>query len=70
MKYSHMNPEEAVKIHAIMGAGKSMGFHFETFQLTDEAIGAPREALAAALKAKNIKGEDFLAPYPGDFIIA
>lgn len=70
MKYSHMNPEEAAKIHKLIGAKKSMAFHFETFQLTDEAIGAPREALAATLKAQNIKGEDFLAPYPGDCIIA
>lgn len=66
MKYSHMNPDEAVQIHQIMSAKKSMGFHFETFQLTDEAIDAPRKALEFALKRANIKGEEFLAPYPGD----
>lgn len=70
MKYSHMNPAEAVKIHQIMKAKKSIGFHFETFQLTDEAIDAPRKALEQALKAAKVKGEDFLAPYPGDFVIA
>jgi len=68
MKYSHMNPAEAVQIHKIMQARQSMGFHFETFQLTDEAIDAPRKALAEALSAAKIKGEDFLAPYPGDSI--
>lgn len=68
MIYSHMNPDEAVKIHKILGAKKSMGFHFETFQLTDEAIDAPRKALGEALTASNIKGEDFLAPSPGDFM--
>ena len=70
MKYSHMNPAEAVKIHEIMGAKKSMAFHFETFQLTDEAIDAPRKALAEALKTANRKGEEFLAPYPGDSMVA
>lgn len=68
MEYSHMNPDEAVRIHKILDAKKSMGFHFETFQLTDEAFDAPRKALAQALNVHKIKGEDFLAPYPGDSI--
>ncbi len=70
MKYSHMNPAESVRLHQIIGAKKSMGFHFETFQLTDEAFDAPRKALAAALASAKIKSEDFLAPYPGDFLTA
>ncbi len=51
-----------------MKATKSMGFHFETFQLTDEAIDAPRKALADARKKYNVQEGEFLAPYPGDFI--
>jgi L-ascorbate metabolism protein UlaG (beta-lactamase superfamily) len=33
----HMNPEEAVKAHNILGAGSSMGIHFGTFSLADDA---------------------------------
>lgn len=68
MKYSHMNPEEAVALHQILKATKSMGFHFETFQLTDEAFDAPRKATEALLEKHKIRGQDFLIPYPGDFI--
>ena len=70
MKYSHMNPAEAVEIHKLMKAKKSMGFHFETFQLTDEAIDAPRIALGKALAENKIAERDFIAPYPGDFVEA
>lgn len=68
MKYSHMNPDEAVQVHSVMGARKSMGFHFETFQLTDEAFDAPRKATEFSLNKNKIRGQDFLIPYPGDFI--
>jgi L-ascorbate metabolism protein UlaG (beta-lactamase superfamily) len=44
----HMNPAEAVEAHRMLGARRSIGMHFGTFQLTDEAIDAPLEALAAA----------------------
>ncbi|MGI3778280.1 MAG: MBL fold metallo-hydrolase [Janthinobacterium lividum] len=43
----HMNPEEAVDAHRALGARRSVGMHFGTFQLTDEAIDAPERALAA-----------------------
>ncbi len=69
MSYSHMNPAEAVEIHKIMKPKKSMGFHFETFQLTDEGIDAPRTDLALSLKKNKIDEGDFIAPYPGDSIV-
>ncbi len=50
----HMNPEEAVQAHLDLGAGTSIGMHFGTFQLTDEAIDAPLHALAAARKAAGV----------------
>ncbi len=43
----HMNPAEAMQAHRDLGARQSVGMHFGTFQLTDEAIDAPVEALAA-----------------------
>jgi L-ascorbate metabolism protein UlaG (beta-lactamase superfamily) len=68
MKYSHMNPAEAVAIHQILKAKKSIAFHFETFQLTDEAFDAPRTHTQNALKEAGLTEEDFLIPYPGDYI--
>lgn len=44
----HMNPTEAVEAHLALGARQSVGMHFGTFQLTDEAIDAPLHALDAA----------------------
>ncbi len=43
----HMDPAEAVDAHRALGARRSVGMHFGTFQLTDEAIDAPERALAA-----------------------
>ncbi len=43
----HMDPGEAVDAHRALGARRSVGMHFGTFQLTDEAIDAPERALAA-----------------------
>ncbi len=47
----HMNPAEAVEAHIALGARRSVGMHFGTFQLTDEAIDAPPAALEAACQA-------------------
>ena len=44
----HMNPAEAVQARLELGARRSVGMHFGTFQLTDEAIDAPLHALAVA----------------------
>jgi L-ascorbate metabolism protein UlaG (beta-lactamase superfamily) len=44
----HMNPDEAVRAHLDVRARVSIGMHFGTFQLTDEAIDEPVRALAAA----------------------
>jgi L-ascorbate metabolism protein UlaG (beta-lactamase superfamily) len=51
----HMNPEEAVQAHRALGARRSVGMHFGTFQLTDEAIDAPEKALAAS----GVAAEEF-----------
>ncbi len=50
----HMNPAEAVEAHLALEAGRSVGMHFGTFQLTDEAIDAPQEALTVALAAAGV----------------
>ena len=50
----HMNPAEAVDAHVALGAARSVGMHFGTFQLTDEAIDAPVLALEAARLAAGV----------------
>jgi len=47
----HMNPEEAVEAHRILGAVTSIAIHHGTFQLGDEAIDAPRHRLRACAPA-------------------
>lgn len=47
MQPQHMNPEDAAKAHTILGSKRSVGIHWGTFQLTDEAREAPPAALAA-----------------------
>jgi L-ascorbate metabolism protein UlaG (beta-lactamase superfamily) len=55
MEAVHMNPDEAVRAHLALGARQSLGTHFGTFQLTDEALDAPLRALAAACTAHGVE---------------
>jgi L-ascorbate metabolism protein UlaG (beta-lactamase superfamily) len=66
MRDQHMNPEEAVCAYQDCGAEFALGYHFGTFQLTDEAIGAPREALTTAMLEAEIAPEKFRALDPGE----
>jgi L-ascorbate metabolism protein UlaG (beta-lactamase superfamily) len=59
MKDIHMNPAESVSAHVDLGAARSIGMHFGTFQLTTEAIDAPLVALAEARRAQPIRDESF-----------
>jgi len=43
----HMNPEEAVRAHEILGAKTSIAIHHGTFQLADDAIDTPQKQLLA-----------------------
>jgi L-ascorbate metabolism protein UlaG (beta-lactamase superfamily) len=65
MRDMHMNPEDAVKALADCGAVQALAHHHGTFQLTDEAIDAPAQALAEALDAAKVPREKFLALKPG-----
>lgn len=56
----HVNPEESVAAHQALGARQSVGMHFGTFQLTDEAVDAPPRDLAAARAAAGVPEDAFV----------
>lgn len=56
----HMNPSEAVQAHLTLGARRSIGMHFGTFQLTDEAIDEPVRALDAAIASAALDPDAFI----------
>ncbi len=66
MRYQHMNPEESVRAFKDLGAERAIATHHGTFQLTDEAIDAPRRALAEALRQGGIAPERFSVLDPGE----
>lgn len=68
MKDQHMNPSDAVKALADCGAEQALAHHHGTFQLTDEAIDAPVNALDAALDEAKIPRERFVALKPGQVV--
>jgi L-ascorbate metabolism protein UlaG (beta-lactamase superfamily) len=55
----HVDPEEAVRAHLDLMPRRSLGMHFGTFQLTDEAIDAPLMALRRARAQAGIAEQDF-----------
>jgi L-ascorbate metabolism protein UlaG (beta-lactamase superfamily) len=66
MRSVHIDPEEAVQIHIDVGARRSVGMHWGTFQLTDEALDEPPRALAAALQQHGISAETFFVMQFGE----
>jgi len=65
MSDNHMNPEEAVKVMRSLRAEQALGHHWGTFQLTDEGVGRPPEALKLALESAGLPQERFRPMQPG-----
>ena len=55
----HMNPSEAVQAYVDLKPSRAVGMHFGTFQLTDEAIDEPVQALSRELKERGISSACF-----------
>ena len=66
MTSQHVNPAEAVQIHLDLGAKRSVGVHWGTFQLTDEALDEPPQQLAQARAAKGLADEQFFVMAVGE----
>lgn len=65
MRDHHMNPADAVQAFLDSGAQYALAHHFGTFQLTNEGINKPVEALQTALHAHDLRAERFRALKPG-----
>uniref|UniRef100_A0A4W3J4Q5 N-acyl-phosphatidylethanolamine-hydrolyzing phospholipase D n=1 Tax=Callorhinchus milii TaxID=7868 RepID=A0A4W3J4Q5_CALMI len=66
MKYQHVNPEEAVRIHIDVQAKKSVGIHWGTFALANEYYLEPRSKLEEARERYGLKPEDFFVLKHGE----
>lgn len=60
MKYYHMDPEDSVKAHFDLGATRSIGMHFGTFQLTDEGVDEPENELKIFREKAGLSDKDFM----------
>jgi L-ascorbate metabolism protein UlaG (beta-lactamase superfamily) len=65
MAAQHMNPDDAVQAFGLLGARQALGFHWGTFQLTDEGPDRPARDLEAALAKRRVPARRFLAMRPG-----
>ncbi|WP_085316538.1 MBL fold metallo-hydrolase [Derxia lacustris] len=65
MRNQHIDPAEAVQVFAALGAKRGLGVHWGTFDLSDEAPDAPRQALPAALLAAGLPEDAIALVRPG-----
>jgi L-ascorbate metabolism protein UlaG (beta-lactamase superfamily) len=66
MQSQHIDPSEAMMIASACGAQHVLGFHWNTFPLTDEPYAEPAALLAAAAQANGSAGIQAQALRPGD----
>ena len=55
----HVDGTEAVQMHRDLGAKRSLGIHWGTFELTDEPLDEPPQALSKALTRAGVPDEQF-----------
>lgn len=66
LHHVHLDPEEAVAAHRLLGADTSMAIHFGTFELTDEGRLEPPRRVATACRTANVPAERFWVLEPGE----
>ncbi|MBV9225208.1 MAG: MBL fold metallo-hydrolase [Acidobacteriaceae bacterium] len=67
MSAVHMDPEEAVSAHQVLGAQVSIAIHHGTFQLTDEALDTPRRELESCIRKAGVDPKCFQILQNGQF---
>lgn len=65
----HMDPKQAVQAHQDLGAKKSIGMHFGTFQLTAETRDEPEKLLESEKKAAGLADDAFVTLAPGGSLV-
>ena len=60
MKYSHVNPLEAIKIFKDTETKKAIGVHWGTFKLSTEPLDEPPQKIINLLEKNNISKNQFL----------
>ena len=66
MHEQHVDPAEAVQIHLDLVARHSIGVHWGVFELTDEALDEPPQALAEARAARGVADDAFAVMAVGE----
>ena len=66
MADQHVNVAEAVKIHRDLGAKRSLGVHWGTFELTDEPLDEPPRQLVLEAQAAGVSAKDFFVLAVGE----
>lgn len=66
MKHSHINPEEAVRIHQDIDSQFSIGVHWGTFVLTTEPVDEPPKRLQSAADAAGLAPDSFISMSLGE----
>lgn len=65
----HVDPDEAVQIHRLIGSKKSIGVHWGTFPLGKEHYLAPRRELHLARITQGVSESDFVCMKHGEFLL-
>lgn len=66
MKNIHLDPADAVRAHQVLGAERSVGIHWGTFDLSDEGRLQPAEDLTRALRNAGVPETRFVAAMNGE----
>jgi N-acyl-phosphatidylethanolamine-hydrolysing phospholipase D len=68
MKYQHVHPGEAVRIHQDIRSSKSLGIHWGTFKLTFEDYLEPPRLLKEYLQVNKMSPDEFVSINIGESI--
>lgn len=64
----HMSPEDAVQAWLDLRARRFIAIHWGTFMLAREPYDEPPRRLAAEVEKRQLDGEDFFVPRPGELV--